>query len=197
MKEKIELWASLYSWEELSSDQQLLVGNEYGKVPYEDLHKSLSELAELETPSTETRDKILGIPKRNKRKGMIPFFSGVAAALLIGFFIGSYGFPQIIESKEQVGSNDTIVRTKTDTVFLTKTDTLIQEIIKYKTITKKEYIKEQLVVNDCQEIPSNLSADYKVPVPKYEVPLPKKSIPKKGDEFVVLMEEEYSDVLGR
>ncbi|MEZ4938331.1 MAG: hypothetical protein R2799_12150 [Crocinitomicaceae bacterium] len=196
MKEKIELWASLYSWEDLNSDQQILVGNEYGKEAYEKLHQKLISFKKLDRPSDDVTAKILAIPQKKKNR-ILPFISGIAAALLIGFFIGSLSFPKIVEIKEKVSDRDTIFKTQIDTVFIAQMDTIIQEKIKYKKVVKTEYVKDEIVVNDCYSTPTNLSPDYKVPVPKYEVPLPKNDFSYNEEEFVVHVDQEYSDILKR
>ena len=61
----------------------------------------------------------------------------------------------------------------------------------YKTIRTTEFIEK-----NCEEIPSNITADYKVPMPEYQVPLPHKKQPKKQPQLKIDMNIPNSDVLG-
>lgn len=192
--EEIKIWASLYSWEELSEEQKLKVGNEFSKKEYVELYEELKSLKSLEIPSSDLKSKVMAIPNKRRGFGWISFTTGIAAALLIGFFMGTIDLNPSSGLNISVEYADTVMQ-ETDTIYLTQTDTVVEEKIIYQTKIKTEYISNDIVINDCNENENNLGADYKVPTPEFVVEMPKMDKEKSSDEIINSIESSTTEVL--
>ena len=198
MREEIELWAMTKSWDDLNADQQMKVGNTISKAEYNQLHRQFKKLSLLEAPSADLRNKILNQTKSRKAILPLQFAAGIAAALMIGLFSGTFIWSDVHEFNFQSTERDTVFHKTTDTVYVKQIDTLIQREVLVKTVDQTKTIyKDRIIEADCEEIPSNIAADYKVPIQEYVVPLPKKKVERSSPTIRVSIENPVSDILSR
>lgn len=162
MREEINIWASKYTWEALSEKQRQTVLSSMTRDEYKQLATQLQALKTLEEPDSHLKAAILAKPQQKKKTGNVFFYvAGLAAMLVLGYFIGGLQFSPFQIEVNAIVAADTVYQKQTDTITLTQLDTV------YKIKYRDRYITQQGNTPTPQkdEIPSPIDDNYKVPVP--------------------------------
>lgn len=172
MRKEIEIWASKYAWTQLSQQQQKQVQEEMTAAEYKTLHEQLKELSSTEKPDRDTKALIMNKARKKNRPSALYYVAGLAAMLVLGYFLGGLKVVEFNFGTTAQVSQDTVIQKQVDTILITQTDTVTKTIFKDRYIVKNQTVSKNNTTNTVVESP--IDEDYKVPAPKnYVLEFPK------------------------
>lgn len=190
MREEIEIWATKYTWEELSVSQQKSVIENIGKDAYTKLNKQFTELKKLDSPHRDSKKIIMGSVHKQPKPHIVYYWMGMAATLVLGLFLGSLQWDNYFFYFQPQLAVDTVYQKQIDTLQLVQYDTVYQTIWKEKVIVRNQVVNTSTTTPTVTE--KQLKENYKVPAPEYQLILPKMEKEKNNSKIEVALEQQYN-----